>query len=148
MNEIFAQFIAKWTSPAYPPTRVQASDFAAVEARFGALPQTYKDAIAEYGAPYTTAALLNVIVDRQLDIDDVAEFHTPNEIASATQNWRAMGLPPDLVAFACDGSGNFFCFKPEDQPDSDAVWFFDHDLIEVYEVAPSFEEWMRQFCDL
>ena len=148
MDELFEKFIARWTHPNYPPRPVQVLEFAEVETKFGPLPEAYKKAISKYGAPAPTASLLDMIVDDQLDMSDVSEFHTPSEMISATTDWRALGLPSNLVAFACDGSGNFFCFKPEDQPGSDAVWFFDHDLIEVYEVAPSFREWMRQFCDL
>jgi hypothetical protein len=119
-----------------------------VEAKFGPLPKDYKEVLASHGAPATTAALLDGIVDRQIDLAEVSEFHTPSQIVSETEGWRELGLPPDLVTFAGDSSGNFFCFKPADQPASDAVWFFDHDLIEVYEVAPSFREWIRQFCEL
>lgn len=148
MDELFEKFIARWVHPNYPPRPVQAWEFTEVEVRFGPLPKAYKEAISKYGAPAPSAALLETIVDNQLDVDYVSEFHTPSEIISATTDWGPLGLPSDLVAFACDANGNLFCFKPEDQPGSDAVWFFDHDLIEVYEVAPSFREWMRQFCDL
>ena len=143
MDALFEQFIARWTHPNYPPRTVQASEFAEVEAKFGPLPQTYKDAVSTYGLPSTTAPLLDMIVDRQLDVQDVAEFYTPEMIVAETEGWRPMGLSSDLVAVASDGGGNLFCFKTEDQPSSDAVWFFDHDLIEVYEVAPSFLEWIR-----
>jgi hypothetical protein len=144
--DVFAQFIAKWTHPDYPPEKIDPTQFAAVEARFGSLPQVYKDAVTKRGLPHTALSLLSAIVAGDLDLPDVSEFFSPGDILSETESWRSLGLLEPFVAFADDCSGNMFCFRS--MGSSDAVWFFDHDFLEVDEVSPSFNDWIFAYCQI
>jgi len=42
---------------------------------------------------------------------DVSDFLRPSEMVTVTEDWRDMGLPEELVAFAADCMGNLFCFS-------------------------------------
>jgi hypothetical protein len=140
--ELFAEFIAKWAHRDCPPEKIGPEQFAAVEARLGTLPPSYKSAIAIHGLPSPGTSLLEAINDDDLDLPDVSEFLTPHEIVNSTEGWRQCGLPAELVVFASDCLGNLFCFKGG----GDAVWLFDHDFEEAEEVAPSFRDWIAAYC--
>jgi len=65
-----------------------------------------------------------------------------------TIEWREIGMPHHLVAFASDCAGNKFSFSTSPNGRSDEVWFFDHDFNTVDLVADSFEGWLEQFAKL
>jgi hypothetical protein len=66
-------------------------------------------------------------------------------------SWSA-GMPDDLIAFGNDSSGNLFCFKrhmPQAVRQDDLpVWFFDHDFVDVSQVAESFDGWLLSYLKL
>ena len=98
-----------------------------------------------------TGALLDAIVERNLDIHSIGDFFSPAEIVDVTTDWRQLGLPQNFIAFASDGCGNKFCFDGLAlQTDSSAasVWFFDHDFGDVEAIAPSFKAWIDAFCSV
>ncbi|MDQ8027103.1 MAG: SMI1/KNR4 family protein [Brevundimonas sp.] len=141
-----ADFIRLWTHPDYPPDRVAEADMRRAEQRFGIVfPAAYRQAVLAHGAPAPTLALLNSIVENEIDIEDVSEFFVPDDVISATEDWRGMGLPGTLVAFAGDSMGNLFAF---DQGGAPSVWFFNHDSGDVRRVADSFEDWLARYCAL
>lgn len=144
--ERFAEFIAKWTHPDHPPERIGPEQFEAVEARLGALPQSYKRAVILHGLPSPAVSLLEAINEDDLELSDVSEFLAPHEIVNSTEGWRACGLPAQFVAFASDCMGNLFCFNAGDLAGRDVVWLFDHDFDEAEEVAPSFDDWIAAYC--
>jgi hypothetical protein len=142
------RFISLWTHPDYIPERVDAGALESAERRLRTrLPSDYRDAILEFGLPRPTIKLLDAICDRELDQHDVSEFLGPEEIIEATEGWRDLGLPEELVAFATDCMGNLFCF-PVDQNASSRqpVFLWDHDSKAVDTVASSFSAWMDDFC--
>ena len=146
-------FVERWTSSHYPPERVSLADLEAVEHHMRVrLPQDYRDAVLRTGLPRPTIALLNSIVDQDLDLHDVGDFYSPTEILEQTTGWRDAGMPSQLIAFASDSGGNMFCFDGErlrdGSSDRDAVWFFDHDFGTVDKLAPSFDAWIAQFCEV
>ena len=142
------RFISLWTHPDCGPAPISLDDVQSLERRLQTqLPSDYKDAILEFGLPRPTIELLDAICDRQLDLRDVSEFLGPDEIVEETREWRDLGLPEELFAFAKDCMGNLFCF-PSD-PNGDAVrpvFFWDHDSKEVDTVASSFSGWIDDYC--
>ena len=142
------RFIALWTHPDHRPDAVSGEELERAEGRLHTrLPADYRDAVLEFGLPHPTIALLDAIVDRQLDLRDVSEFLSPVEMVSVTEGWRDLGLPEELVAFATDCMGNLFCFPTEaDDGTEGPVFFFDHDSGAVDLIAPSFTRWIEEFC--
>ena len=148
-----ARFTEIWTSGHYPPELVAEADLRRVEERLGVqLPEDYRQAVLEVGLPRPTIAILDAIVDRQLDLHDLADFYSPTEIIEETISWREIGMPEQLIAFASDGGGNKFCFDANQlkngSADGYAIWFFDHDFGTVDQVAASFDAWIDAFCQV
>lgn len=111
------------------------------------LPADYRSAVLQLGLPRPTIALLDAIVDQELDLRDVSDFLSPAEVVSVTEDWRALGLPEELVAFATDCMGNLFCFPTAaDTGGPVPVLFFDHDARTVEVIAPSFIIWIDELC--
>ena len=139
-------FIRLWTYPDYPPKQVSESDLRRVETLYGIIfPASYRTSILVLGAPSTSIALLDTIAENDIDLADISEFLTPNEIMDSTDTWREMGLPQNLVAFASDCMGNLFAF---DQAGSPEISLFSHDSAEVEQVGASFDAWLARYCEL
>ncbi len=147
------RFVETWTSSHYPPEKILLSDMQTLERTMGVhLPPDYRGSVLRTGLPRPTIALLNSIVDQDLSLRDVSDFYCPLEMLEQTSGWREAGMPSHLIAFATDSAGNMFCFDAEKLRDGNAdrnsVWFFDHDLGTVDHVAPSFDDWIMQFCEV
>lgn len=121
-----------------------------VESRLATrLPADYRSAVLQFGLPSPTIELLDAVTDRQIALSCVSDFLDPAEMVAATEDWRALGLPEELVAFATDCMGNLFCFPAAAEAAGEAsVFFFDHDERSVEEVAPSFTRWINDFCEV
>lgn len=142
-----AELNRRWSVPAYPPIPVSAADVASAEGALSfAFPGPYREAVLAVGLPRVTADLWDDIEASGVEMAHLADFLTPEETISTTQDDRSGGMPADLVAFACDSGGNVFVFREDAM--SDAVWVFDHDFGTVKQVAPSFEAWLKAYCDL
>jgi len=143
-----SRFISLWTNPDYAPAPVSSEDLAGVERRLQMqLPSDYKEAVLEFGLPRPTTELLDAICNRQLDLRDVSDFLSPDEIVEETSEWRDLGLPEELLAFAKDCMGNLFCFLSDtNEGGVRSVFFWDHDSKEVDTVASSFSGWIEGFC--
>jgi hypothetical protein len=140
------RFVELWTHPDYPPSRVQAGELEMVERTYSCvLPKSYKDEVLYAGLPHTAIWLLDAITDNDLDMHDISEFLSPDEIVQTTNDWHKMGLPRNLIAFAKGCMGNLFAFSRADQGES-RVWFFDHDFGEAGEISDSFLGWLDDYC--
>lgn len=144
----FSRFIALWTHPDSAPEPVSKGELERAEYRLDMrLPADYRTAVLQVGLPRLTIALLDAIVDRELNLKDVSDFLNPAEIVSVTEDWRDLGLPEELVAFATDCMGNLFCFSSIVEADGSVpVFYFDHDGRSVDVAAPSFTAWIEEFC--
>lgn len=147
------QFAEKWTSADYPPEPVAEVDLQLTERRLVVrLPEEYRRAILAVGRPRPTIALLNAIVERELDLHSVCDFYSPQEIVEETLGWREIGMPEQLIAFASDDCGNKFCFDGSQlesgAPDAGAIWFFDHDFGTTDQIAIGFEAWIDALGDV
>lgn len=146
-----ARFAEIWTSDDYAPEPVAESDLRSVEQRLSVrLPNDYRQAVLQVGLPRPTIALLDAIVERELDLYDLSNFYSPVEIIEETTGWREIGMPEQLVAFAGDCGGNKFCFDADrlnnGSAEGNAIWFYDHDFETVKMISPSFEVWIEAFC--
>ena len=145
-----SRFVEKWTSANYPPQRVSAADLRETEERLAfKFPSDYEREVLSVGLPRPTIALLDAIVERELDVASVGDFYSPEEIVSETTVWKDIGLPDHFIAIAGDESGNKFCFSTlQLDADRQGVWFFDHDFGTVEEIASSFSAWIEALCDV
>lgn len=146
----FGRFITLWTNPDYPPDAVSEGELNRAEDSLPTrLPAEYRNAVLQFGLPHPTIELLDAIVDRELELRDVNRFLSPSEIVTETEEWRALGLPKGLVAFASDCMGNLFCFPTQADVDGKVpVFYFDHDQGSAEVIAPSFSGWIDEFCAL
>jgi hypothetical protein len=111
------------------------------------LPAAYRDFITQYGAVYTPG-ILREIVEKNLDHPDVQNIEAPREAIEGTKAYWSGGMPKDVIGVAADCMGNAIGFHRQAVPSSDApMVFFDHDFVEVYEVAPSFDEFLAWYLE-
>jgi hypothetical protein len=143
-----SRFIKLLTHPNDAPDGVLEEDLGSAERRLRSrLPTGYRNAILQFGLPRPTIDLLNAICDRELDLHSIGDFLSPAEIVEVTEDWRDLGLPEELVAFATDGKGNLFCFPTSSEgTDELPVFLWDHDSKEVRSVASSFSGWIDDYC--
>lgn len=148
MKELLETFIRRWCNSDYPPTPVSAGELADVERHLDFLmPSDYRSGILTSGLPRPGIKLLNSIVDHEIPIADVSNFHSPSEIIDNTEGWQPAGLPKSAVAFASDCMGNQFYFDRL-EGSSSRVWLFDHDFETVKPVATNFSAWIEAFNSL
>jgi hypothetical protein len=111
------------------------------------LPMAYRAFMTSYGPVYTPDTLKE-IADGNIDHPDIQNVLDPREAIDGTKAYWSGGMPEDVVGFGSDCMGNMIGFRRQDKPSDDApVVFFDHDSVEVYEVAPSFDEYLRWYLD-
>ncbi len=145
-----SRFFEKWTNSNYPPQPVLAANLRKAEELLAFnFPSDYESEVLCVGLPRPTIALLDAIVERELDVSSVGDFYSPEEIVSETTVWKDIGMPCHLIAIAGDESGNKFCFSAlQLNTDQQGVWFFDHDFGTVEEIASSFSAWIDALSDV
>ncbi len=151
MPVTFAAFVETWAH--YRTAPVTAAELDGAETRLGtSLPAAYREALIALGAPSTRASLLASIVDQDIDMADVQDFFSPADLVQFTEEWRPLGLPAHLIAFASDCAGNLFCFavvKPEDRrPPDAAVWLWNQEFKRARIVSAGFGAWITAFCGI
>ncbi len=148
MNDTFRLFVDRFNRHA-PPAPATPEDVAYMEHELSTvLPLSYRRFITTYGEVYTPG-LLDLIVEKQVDLPDVQNISSPREAVEATLAYWSGDAPKDLVAFANDCMGNVFGFlrlepgltAPADAP----VYMFDHDFAELRPVASSFESFIAAY---
>ncbi|MCU7844773.1 MAG: SMI1/KNR4 family protein [Candidatus Thiodiazotropha sp. (ex Monitilora ramsayi)] len=149
---IFQAFVDKWTHPDYRPKPVESSsvDLCAEKLKV-VFPSSYYEYLTSFGSGGTTRELLDSIVEDEVEINDLSEVFTPDELIESTDAWRGAGMPKDLIAFASDCMGNMFCFKSSEiviAKDDSPIWFFDHDFVTVEKIQDSFTSWIYEFVKI
>ncbi|MGF1875287.1 SMI1/KNR4 family protein [Photobacterium frigidiphilum] len=143
-------FVKNWGSKnAMVP--INNHDITELESKLNAfLPDSYKYLISTYGLVHTPNVLTK-ICDLGVDISEVQDFLSLEDVFSLSQLYEMSGMPKGHILFASDCKGNMFCFKLADcaskQIDS-PVWFFDHGLCIVKKVSDSFTDWLDEFNEL
>lgn len=143
-------FVKNWGSKqAMNP--INSADIAALEERLAAmLPESYKYLLSNYGLVHTPNVLTK-ICDLGVDIVEVQDFLSLDDVSSLSTLYEMTGMPKGHILFASDCKGNMFCFKLSDCESNNKdipVWFFDHDLRTVTKVANTFSAWLGQFNEL
>jgi hypothetical protein len=134
---------------AVPATRGHLEE---IEAGLGTvLPVSYVEFMSSQGGAFTPS-VLGLILDRGILADDLQEICGAWDLIERNRGYWVSGMPRDLVSFGNDCMGNAFCFRVQSEgagrPDDLAVWFFDHDRIEWYEVSPSFDAFLESLLQL
>jgi hypothetical protein len=126
-------------------------DIADLESKLNSfLPDSYKYLLSTYGLVHTPNVLTK-ICDLGVDISEVQDFLSLEDVGSLSKLYEMSGMPKGHVLFASDCKGSMFCFKLNDctsQKIDIPVWFFDHDLRSVEKVSNSFTEWLEKFNEL
>lgn len=145
------QFADKWCHKDYPPEPVHAEELVATESELKIrLPADYRQQVLAVGLTSPTLALLSVIDDLQLDLNDLSSLCTPPEIINQTFKWRAIGMPDHLLVIGDDCMGNKFCFDMGDLSGDKRslyapVYFWDHDFDVTTKIADSFSVWIESY---
>jgi len=140
-------FVQHWGSK-HSMIPIGNDDIAALESKLTVfLPESYKYLISTYGLVHTPNVLTK-ICDLGVDISQVQDFLSLDDIFSLSQLYEMTGMPKGHILFASDCKGNMFCFKATDcatQQKDAPVCFFDRELCTVKNVSNSFIEWLEQF---
>lgn len=123
-------------------------DIEAIESTLNTLlPEPYKYLLSQYGL-IRTPNVLTKIVDLNVEITEVQDFLSLEDVCSLSKLYELSGMPTGHILFASDCKGNMFCFKQAEieSTKTDApVWFYEHGASAVIPVAESFTSWLAQF---
>ncbi|WOH37155.1 SMI1/KNR4 family protein [Thalassotalea fonticola] len=143
-------FVKNWGSK-HSMLPIDNHDIAELESKFNAfLPDSYKYLISKYGLVHTPNVLTK-ICDLGVDISEVQDFLSLDDVFSLSKLYEMSGMPKGHVLFASDCKGNMFCFKLADCAVKQAdipVWFYDHDARTVKKVSNTFTKWLEEFNEL
>ena len=143
-------FVKNWASK-QSMTPIADTDIAELEAKLAAtLPDSYKYLLSSYGLVHSPNVLTK-ICDLGVDISEVQDFLSLEDVASLSKLYEMSGMPKGHILFASDCKGNMFCFNLSDCDSKNtdaAVWFYDHDLRTVKKIADTFSTWLSKFNEL
>jgi hypothetical protein len=143
-------FVQNWASK-QAMTPIDNTDIAKLEERLAAiLPDSYKYLLSNYGLVHTPNVLTK-ICDLGVDITEVQDFLSLEDVYSLSKLYEMSGMPKGHILFASDCKGNMFCFKLSDCESNNKdipVWFFDHGLHTFTKVGDTFSAWLEQFNTL
>jgi hypothetical protein len=111
------------------------------------LPSAYREFMMRHGAIHTPL-ILESLAAQSIDYLDVQDFLAPQEAIDNTKAYWSGGMPEDVIGIASDCMGNMFGFRRQSESsDDEPVVFFDHDYVEVRELAVSFDEFLLWYLD-
>lgn len=111
------------------------------------LPIAFRQFMTKYGPVYTPDTL-SEITEGKIDHPDIQYILDPAEVIEGTKGYWVAGMPEDVVGVASDCMGNLIGFRRQSKVSDDApVVFFDHDFIEVDQIANSFDEFLAWYID-
>jgi hypothetical protein len=153
-RDVFRQFFERWGGTYHPLNPNSVEDMTSAERQLGTLfPRCLMDFLSVYGDLTVSIDLLDVAVERELNLRVPAEFLNCAKIVRTTEGWVQAGMPRDLIAFATSATGDMFCVRRLD-PGTDSrlddmpIWYFDHEFVEVEQVASSLTAWLKGFIDI
>lgn len=114
------------------------------------LPSGYKTLVSVYGNVYTPD-ILDAVVEQNLDLPNVQNFMLPREALVDTRLYVGAGMPEGYFGFASDCGGSMFCFSLKDLAEGtrdSAVWFFDHDFVDMTRQSDNFLEWLSVYVEI
>jgi hypothetical protein len=145
------KFAEIWCGTDNRPVQIEEVELRGVETKYGiSLPEDYFTQVIAVGLP-SAPALLDAILDRDLDLHDLSGLCTPKGIVEETEGWRPIGLPDHLLVIGWDCMGNKFCFDISEISDGikpgAAIFFWDHDFDETTKIAESFSGWISSYIN-
>jgi hypothetical protein len=146
-DDIHAEFVARFHLGDRPsPATDEQIDGIGTELAT-TIPSAYRRFMTRHGSVYTPG-ILDAVVDRQLDHPDVQNILTPDEAIEGTKAYWSAGMPSDVIGVASDCMGNMIGFRRQTGAVDDApVVFFDHDFVEVSDLADSFDAFLQWYLD-
>lgn len=149
-EDVIGKFVEMWNCNRALRTATQ-EEIQRTEAALGfALPSGYKTLAIVYGDVYTPD-ILDAVVEQNLDLRDVQNIILPAEALEDTRLYVSAGMPEGYFGFASDAGGSMFCFSLDDLAEGtgdSAVWFFDHDFVDMTRESGSFLEWLRCYIEI
>jgi len=143
-------FVKNWGSKS-SMIAINPADIAELESNLEAvLPDSYKYLISTYGLIHTPNVLTK-ICDLGVDVSEVQDFLSLDDIFSLSKLYEMGGMPKGHILFASDCKGNMFCFKLKDCESKQTdipVWFYDQNLSTVEKISNTFIEWLEEFNKL
>jgi hypothetical protein len=112
------------------------------------LPTAYREFMIRHGVVHSQG-ILEEIVDKKLEPHpEVQDFLEPQETIESTKGYWSAGMPESVIGIASDCMGNMIGVHRQDSRTDDApVMFFDYDIVEVNEIAQSFDEFLSWYLD-
>lgn len=152
-GDLYQTFVQKWVSDGAAPPPESDHELKRVEKEFDLrLPLDYREFIERFGAVDVDMALLDSIDAQELEIRDLAELYSAEDVMARTRELRRGGMRDDLVAIGRDCSGNAFCFRTGDcrgpARRGVPVWFFDQERGAADLEFESFESWIGALAQL
>lgn len=149
--EIHQLFVAEFHQ-GKPAAPFASSDIQRIESELATvLPRSYTTFIETHGSIHTPS-LLSLIVDGGHEQWDVMNFFDAAAVVNDTKNSWSAGMSEQLVGFASDSMGNFFCFRRvalgTSRADDAEIWFFDHEFCNDSKIADGFDEWLLSYIKL
>lgn len=149
-DDVIREFVETWNCNRALRTATT-EEILETEAAIGlTLPSGYKTLVSLYGDVYTPD-ILDAVVDQNLDLPNIQNFILPREALEDTRLYVSAGMPEGYFGFASDASGNMFCFSLNDLAGGtgdSAVWFFDHDFVDMTKQSDSFVEWLNSYVEI
>lgn len=152
--EIFQRLFDRWGETFHPLNPNSSEEIDSAERQLGTLfPRSLVEFLSTYGGLSIKIDLLNIVVEQGINLQVPADFLRCLNIIKDTEGWVRAGMPSDLIAFATSATGNMFCVRrvaggPESRPDDVPIWHFDHEYVEVEQVAPSLVDWLSVFVNI
>ncbi|RTK96499.1 MAG: SMI1/KNR4 family protein [Neisseriaceae bacterium] len=151
--KLFQNLIEKWCHVDDHLQPVTPSELDSLEERFRTLlPANYRECLETYGPVSVGLSLLSSIVEQNVQLEDLSQILSPEDIVQTTEGWRKAGLPLWFIAFASQGSGDLFCFKETTEsavrPMDALVYYFEHEEGGVDSMEITFTEWLKQYVEL
>ena len=143
----FRKFANRFNKSANAATSTQ-SDIDKLEKELNIqLPNDYKRFLLSIGNIWTPG-ILDLVVDKELDLADVQQFWTPDEIIDDKKNFWTKQVSTDIIPFATDCMGNIFSFLASDlkqKTETADIYFLYHDFDTVEKISNSFTVWINNF---
>ena len=150
LEDVIREFVETWNCNRALRTATT-KEIRETEAAIGlTLPSGYKTLVSAYGNVYTPD-ILDAVVEQNLDLPDVQNIILPREALEDTRLYVGAGMPEGYFGFGSDSGGSMFCFSLEDLSEGtgdSAVWFFDHDFVDMTRESDSFLEWLRIYVEI
>jgi hypothetical protein len=111
------------------------------------LPGDYRRFMLAIGSAWTPE-ILDIIVARELEMQDVQNFFAPDVVLNDKRNGWSSKVDPPIIPFASDCVGNTIGFLESDLSTplpTASVYVFDHDLETLEKVHQSFSAWIEAY---